>query len=673
MKHIILTAAFIISTASATAEGIGTWRNYLAYSDITDVQQAGGTLFVLASEGLYSYNTADQSITTYDKANALSDCGIQFIAWSAATSRLAIVYDNGNMDLMQRDGTVTNLPDYYNYSTTLDKTVYGIDVAGTHAYLSTAFGVVDVNMADAEITGAYNLGFRVDYVYTEGGRIYAASSTDGTYSALMTANLLDPSSWTWTAPYTERPKTIDPELLATARTLRPGGPRRNLFAFMKFEHGKLYTCGGPQSTDQTGTIQVYDGNDWNIYQEDGISTLTGVNYQNIYNLDIDPTDTTHVFAGARNGLYEYRGGEFVNYYGYQNSPIERFNGRSVEYQIIGSVKFDAAGNLWVLNCQAPTQSIIELTADGEWVSHAKESLMQVETAMNDGTTNMNSLAGMKGLMTDSRGLLWFVNDNYIVPSFYAYQPETDALATFIPEVNQNGTAFSSIYNIRCIAEDIDGNIWVGTNTGPIMLEASQITSDNPVFTQVIVPRNDGTNYGDYLLSGLDITAIAIDGAGRKWFGTSGSGVYLVSEDNMTQVEHFTTDNSPLLSDNIQSIAINGTTGEVFIGTTAGLCSYVSDATTPTDEMTKDNVYAYPNPVRPGYTGLITVTGLTLNADVKITTSNGVLVAEGRSTGGTFTWDGCDLDGRRVASGVYMVQTATSSGDSGTVCKIAIVN
>lgn len=673
MKHIILTAAFIISTASATAEGIGTWRNYLAYSDITDVQQAGNTLFVLASEGLYSYNTADQSITTYDKANALSDCGIQLIAWSAATSRLVIVYDNGNMDLMQRDGTVTNLPDYYNYSTTLDKTVYGIDVAGTHAYLSTAFGVVDVNMADAEITGAYNLGFRVDYVYTEGGRIYAASSTDGTYSALMTANLLDPSSWTWTAPYTERPKTIDPELLATARTLRPGGPRRNLFAFMKFEHGKLYTCGGPQSTDQTGTIQVYDGNDWNIYQEDGISTLTGVNYQNIYNLDIDPTDTTHVFAGARNGLYEYRGGEFVNYYGYQNSPIERFNGRSVEYQIIGSVKFDAAGNLWVLNCQAPTQSIIELTADGEWVSHAKESLMQVETAMNDGTTNMNSLAGMKGLMTDSRGLLWFVNDNYIVPSFYAYQPETDALATFIPEVNQNGTAFSSIYNIRCIAEDIDGNIWVGTNTGPIMLEASQITSDNPVFTQVIVPRNDGTNYGDYLLSGLDITAIAIDGAGRKWFGTSGSGVYLVSEDNMTQVEHFTTDNSPLLSDNIQSIAINGTTGEVFIGTTAGLCSYVSDATTPTDEMTKDNVYAYPNPVRPGYTGLITVTGLTLNADVKITTSNGVLVAEGRSTGGTFTWDGCDLDGRRVASGVYMVQTATSSGDSGTVCKIAIVN
>ena len=99
---------------------------------------------------------------------------------------------------------------------------------------------------------------------------------------------------------------------------------------------------------------------------------------------------------------------------------------------------------------------------------------------------------------------------------------------------------------------------------------------------------------------------------------------------------------------------------------------MSDATATNETMTKDNVWAYPNPVRPDFTGLITVTGLSYNADVKITTSNGVLVANGRSNGGTFTWDGCDLKGRKVASGVYMVQTATASGDKGVVCKIAIV-
>ena len=142
---------------------------------------------------------------------------------------------------------------------------------------------------------------------------------------------------------------------------------------------------------------------------------------------------------------------------------------------------------------------------------------------------------------------------------------------------------------------------------------------------------------------------------------------------MTQLEHFTAENSKLLSNNIESIAINGTTGEVFFGTDKGLCSYMSDATDTNESMSKNNVYAYPNPVRPGYTGIITVVGLSFDADVKIVTSNGVLVAQGRSNGGTFTWDGCDTKGRRVASGVYMVETATSSGGKGTVCKIAVVN
>ena len=205
-----------------------------------------------------------------------------------------------------------------------------------------------------------------------------------------------------------------------------------------------------------------------------------------------------------------------------------------------------------------------------------------------------------------------------------------------------------------------------------MLERNEINQNGSVFTQVKVPRNDGTNYADYLLAGIDITAIAIDGGGRNWFGTNGNGIYLISADNMTQLQHFTTENSKLLSNIIQSIAINNTTGEVFIGTDNGLCSYISDATETNTEMTSDNVWAYPNPVEPGYTGLITITGLTLDADVKILSSNGAIVNEGRSNGGTFTWDGNDKKGRKVASGVYMVVTATSTGEKGTVCKIAII-
>ena len=227
--------------------------------------------------------------------------------------------------------------------------------------------------------------------------------------------------------------------------------------------------------------------------------------------------------------------------------------------------------------------------------------------------------------------------------------------------------------MRCVAEDKNGDMWVGTNVGPLLLSQNNIDEENPTFTQVKVPRNDGTNYADYLLSGVDISCIAVDGGNRKWFGTYNNGIYLISDDNIQQLQHFTSENSKLLSDNITALAINNESGEVFIATDKGLCSYMSDATQPSETIEKDNVYAYPNPVRPDYTGLITVVGLTANADVKIVTSNGALVAQGRSNGGTFTWDGKDLSGKRVASGIYMIETATEKGGKGTVCKIAIVN
>jgi flagellar hook assembly protein FlgD len=142
---------------------------------------------------------------------------------------------------------------------------------------------------------------------------------------------------------------------------------------------------------------------------------------------------------------------------------------------------------------------------------------------------------------------------------------------------------------------------------------------------------------------------------------------------MTQIEHFTESNSKLISDYIYSIDINNATGEVFFGTYKGLCSYMSDVTATVEEMNNDVTYAYPNPVRPEYTGPITITGLTYNADIKIVTVNGTLVNKGRSTGGSYIWDGNDMNGKRVASGIYMVQTATQTGEKGTVCKIAIIN
>lgn len=672
-KISVIIIALLLQVVQLQA-AIGDWKAYMAYHDVQEIEQAGNLVFVQASNNLYVYNQNDQSIQTFSKIDYLSDCDIEHIAYCQAAHRLLILYSNSNIDLMNTSNyEVTNLADYYNASTTGDKTIYDIYVNGKYAYMSNGFGIVKVNVADGEISDTYNLGFKVNWCEIKDNCIYAYSQTDGQYRAPLSVNLLDKNNWSKVGGYAAKQQADKSELKQMVSTLNPGGPKYNYFGFMKFANNQLYTCDGGFAVgiSRKGCIQMLKNEEWNIYPDDNISSKTNVTYENLECLDYDPTDTSHIFVGGRNGLYEYKNGNFENYYNYENSPIERYNNRSKEYELITGVKFDKEGNLWMLNSQAPTQSLIEFTKDKQWISHQLPDLMKLDDA---GFTN-KSLGLLGNMLIDSRGLLWFVNNHWIVPSLYCYQFSEDnseeRLNAFTSFVNEDGTEVS-VGAVRCAAEDKDGNIWIGTSAGPLLLDPNQITASAPTFTQVKVPRNDGTNYADYLLSGIDVSCIAVDGANRKWFGTKKNGIYLISEDNLSEIHHFTTLNSPLLSNGIESIAINEKTGEVFIGTDKGLCSFMSDSSTPNESMTSDNVWAYPNPVKPDYTGLITIVGLSQNADVKILTSNGRIVNEGKSNGGTYTWNGYDVNGKKVASGIYMVATATNDVEKGTVCKIAII-
>jgi hypothetical protein len=146
----------------------------------------------------------------------------------------------------------------------------------------------------------------------------------------------------------------------------------------------------------------------------------------------------------------------------------------------------------------------------------------------------------------------------------------------------------------------------------------------------------------------------------------------VSADGTEMIHHFMTDNSPLLHHNIKSIAVNPVSGEVMIGTEMGLCSYMSNATEAAEQLEKSNVLAYPNPVRSDYTGPIAVKGLTMDAEVKILSTTGQLVWSGISNGGTFTWNGCNKSGRRVASGVYHVVANNAEGKKTIVTRIIVI-
>ena len=634
IKQVVLVALFTIHCSLFTSPvraQIGTWRNYLSYAEPQQIQAAGNDLFVMASGALYQYNQNDQSIYTYDKVNGMSDVDIKHIRWCKQAKRLVVVYSNSNIDLVETNGNITNISDLYTKTITGDKSVSSIRIDGIYAYLICGFGIVKVNVQRAEIA-----------------ETYTPSNPD--YPTLLPDE--DNSDYD---------KYID-----VVKTLQPGGPKYNYFGFMRFKHDRLYTCGGGYSAfdewKRPGTIQVLNNGSW-LELQSNIAEVTGWRYRDVLALDIDPNDPEHIFACGQTGLYEFQNNLLKLAHNIDNSPLESNIDNRKEWVIVEGVVFDNNSNMYCSNVGASTQAILQYTNNKKWNSINPRELFNSDNV---------SHYGLQSLYIDSRELLWFVNYHWIFPAIFCYDIKNGKLISYFSNfINQDGIALTNPYP-HYICEDKEGNMWIGTFAGPLVINKEDIYETDHYLTQIKVPRNDGTDYADYLFSGINITAIAIDGGNRKWFGTNNNGVYLISADNMVQIHHFTTENSPLLSNSIESITINPNTGEVFFGTIKGLCSFISDATEPNDEMTKDNVWAYPNPVEPGYIGPITITGLTLDADVKILSANGALIHQGRSNGGTYTWDGCDQQGRRVASGVYMVATATNSGEKGTVCKIAIV-
>ncbi len=692
-KTYIFIVSLLFSYLSMLSAQVGTWTMYPSYYNITEIAPAKQKAFALASGCIFSYNTADGSTQQYDKTNYLSDVSISHIRYNTTCQKLIITYTNSNIDLLGPDQDVENIPDFYQYSTTADKGINHIYNYGKYAYLSTGLGIIKLNVKDATISDSYLLGFGVNYSYIDGNYIYAASASNGLYRGKLTDNLLDKKNWTRIGRYVNDTEdylnvydsntkywwtttsegkltyyTVDANNERTYKTegIRPEGPASNRFYKLYSHNSKIYAVAGVWSAEKDsnnpGEVHIWDNEKWEEFEQPSTEVL-GHRYLDLNCLDFDPKKEGHVMVGAKGGLYEFQDNKFIKQYNRENSPLQSCVNND-DYLLITGVKYDNDGNLWVLNSTSDTNydyPIWKYNQDSnQWKSFSHQEMGGIYDA---------DLINFFTISYDNR--LWFVNSWWECCKLYAFDTTTDQLTHYGPSfVNEDNTTLTLNY-IFDTAEDKNGNVWLGTSAGPLYLSKANIINGATEFTQHKVPRNDGTNYADYLLSNVEIRCIAVDAANRKWMGTSNNGVYVISDDCNTEVYHFTEDNSPLLSNIVHDILIMPD-GIVYFATDKGLCSYKSDVTETSSQMTKDNVYAYPNPVKPDYTGNIHIVGLTYNADVKIVSSNGSIVNQGKSTGGSYSWDGCDLKGRKVASGIYMVETATESGAKGTVCKIAIV-
>jgi ligand-binding sensor domain-containing protein len=232
----------------------------------------------------------------------------------------------------------------------------------------------------------------------------------------------------------------------------------------------------------------------------------------------------------------------------------------------------------------------------------------------------------------------------------------------------NGNLSTNV--VYCLLKDLDGEIWVGTSEGiSIFYNPGEIFSGT-TSGDASQPLVNLGGYNEYLLSKEVVTCMAVDGANRKWVGTN-SGVFLISEDGTEQLLFFNEENSPLLSNTILSITIDGETGEVFFGTSKGIVSFRYTATDGAAEHTA--VKVFPNPVRENYNGLIAISGLVQNAQVKITDDAGRLMYETTALGGQAVWDGKGYNGQRAQTGVYLVYSSNDDGTETFVTKFLILN
>ena len=428
----------------------------------------------------------------------------------------------------------------------------------------------------------------------------------------------------------------------------PDSPKRNFIYHMKLAGDRLLIAGGQTSSGnaRTGTIMTMEDNNWASFQEEGIADATNLPYRNITDIVQDPRDDRRHYATSfGQGLYEFYDGKFVNLYSLDNSTLESSlpdDAARYRYVRVNGQSYDKDNNLWML-CASPKNSIQVMKADNTWVSLDYSSI--------------NNPTIFKSTLIDRRGNLWAISSyvtNYGVFCLNyngTIENQSDDQHKFVKDFkNQDGTTLSH-EGINCLVEDQNGAIWIGTTQGPIVLNnTTRFFNDDYYCTQIKVPRNDGSNLADFLLEGQQINAIAVDGGNRKWIGTETNGIYLLSPDGLETIQHFTEENSPLPSNSISSIAIHAKSGKIYIGTMKGLVSYQGEATEGEDSFEDENVYAYPNPVHPNYSGLITVTGLMTDSDIKITNISGKLIYEGSSIGGQFTWDGRNMQGNRVEIG-----------------------
>jgi len=731
--RVALLCGLILFTKNSFAqEGnipLGAWRLHLNYSNIKSLAEIDEKIYGAADFGIMTFDPQEGSTGGLNKLNGLSGIGVKCVANDELKKILIIGYQDGTIDFLE-GSKITNL-ETLKLATEItgSRSINHISISKNTAYVSTDFGVVVLDIEKKEIRETWrDLGISGQTIRIRESAILIDSiflaTEAGVWGGSLKSNLLDFNSWKkftsgvfssgvsvisvynnsiytavdglsifrkqgsdwikesflqnlhytklkglgsnffvcskealWQVDSNDNVTEVKSEKLTqpndvleksqslfigdktnglllnspgnSGTSFRASGPALNSFWRIVQTQDMTYSIGGGYTQsllplNSKGIVSVF-ANDWSN------STLP---IDDITDLDL---------SNSSEFFYSSFGGGILK----QNSSQEEFNYTTtnslLESNSVTAIERGSEG-IWVANYNAgkPLQLLLP---DGSWESYSFPFLLSKFPV--DIMLDLNGNVWMPISANDGGGLVVFNRQSN--KSVYL--------------TDQGGQGGLPSKKVSSLAVDREGLVWVGTEQGVAFFSNPSAIFDGNVNASKPIYDNR------FLLRDERITALAIDGGNRKWIGTE-NGVWLFDPIGEELIYNFTNSNSPLLSNYIQCIGINTISGEVFFGTDTGLASFRSDATIGSFDF--NSVKIFPNPVTAQFNGLVGIEGLTTDSIVKITDIAGKLVWQVMANGGTASWNMRDVNGRRVATGMYLVFSTSADGSDRNVGKIAIV-
>lgn len=716
---------------------IGAWRLHISYDDIHTVSVSSSKVYGASENGVMVLDLSDHSISTITKMGGLSSTNITQVAFDQPRNQLLVTYVNGDIDVVTENEIVNINTLKISTIIPGSKRINHILMQGNVAYLSTDFGVVVLDLVQLAIKetwrdiGVNGVELEINQATFYNDSIFLATET-GIVAGDLEDNLLDYNNWKRfiTGPFNGEIQSIttfnnevyaavngsgiytydgnawsmesylqalqyntitaNETLLVTAESslfrVTSSGVVTEIQApvisnphiAVEDQAGKLWV-GDAQNGLVSDFLGVFAGFETNgptfhqgfrlqynssahtVYALSGGFSSSLVPLGNVENVntfsnglwsiqpDLSDTDITAILdksklyvASCGYGLQVVSETETI-LFDETNSTLQNIGpGRNVRVTDIAS----SSAGVWVTNAGA-SQPLHLLKTDNTWESFSFPSIAAARYPTN--------------IEVDYLGNVWMLINPSNGGGVVVFNKTTGQSVYVTDVTNAGGLPGKSVYSI---AMDRDGFVWLGTEKGVAYFpDPSRVFSPN---ANAIKPVFENR----FLLRDERVTAIEIDGGNRKWIGTE-NGVWLFNEFGERQIHNFNTENSPLLSNRIVDLELNSHTGELFIITDAGIASYRSDATL--GETTFNTIKIFPNPVTNQFNGQVGISGLVTDAIVKITDVSGKLVWQATANGGSVSWNVHDYNGRRAATGMYLVFCIAQDGTESVVGKIAVVN